>query len=186
MEPESPYLNANELFTMLRENQIPHILVSGPALLSDPAVHSSNMAELTLALPDAAILPGLKMENQDEWMAKGFCLRLGVDLLFTPQPFFSHVLTSQTLLRTFHSHNVSVATPKGSLLLKLFALPGLYHHGQSGRAIMYESDITDLLLSDSIPDSILLDFLRPHSTQNDLETLGGVLKDARKRQARPF
>ena len=51
---------------------------------------------------------------------------------------------------------------------------------------MYESDITDLLLSDSIPDSILLDFLRPHSTQNDLETLGGVLKDARKRQARPF
>ena len=99
-EPESPYPMASDILTMLRENQIPHILVSGPSFLFDPAVLDSEVLNFTLALPDAAILPGLKIENQDGWFAKGFCFRLGLDLLFTPEPFFSQVLSTRTFTGT--------------------------------------------------------------------------------------
>lgn len=186
MEPDDLYTSADDLFTMLHEKQIPHVLVDGLALLFHTEARNTEDVDLIVALPDLAALPSLKIEEQNEWFAKASCGSLRVDLLFTANPLFALVAATHSVPRNFRSHNVQVATPEGLLLLKLFALPSLYRQGQANRAALYESDIALLLLADPIPDGTLLDTLRPHLMESDIHALADVLKDVRARLARKF
>jgi len=186
MEPDQLYASADVLFTVLHEKRIPHVLVGGLALLFHAEARNTEDVDLIVALPDIANLPGLIIEEQNEWFAKASCGPLRVDLLFTVNPLFAHVAAIHAKPRTFRSHTVSVATPEGLLLLKLFALPSLYRQGQTARAALYESDIALLLLADPIPDANLLDTLRPHLIESDIHALAEVLRDVRTRLARKF
>ena len=186
MEPGDLYTSADTLFTMLKERQVPHVLVGGLALLFHTEARNTEDVDLIVAVADVTTLPGLKIEEQNEWFAKALCGQLRVDLLFTTNPLFALVAAKHAALRTFRSHAVQVATPEGLLLLKLFALPSLYRQGQAARAALYESDIAQLLVADSILDATLLGALRPHMIESDINALAGVLADVRKQLARKF
>lgn len=186
MEQDDLYTSADGLFTMLREQQIPHVLVGGLAMLFHTDARNTEDVNLIVALPDLAELPWLRIEEQNEWFAKASCGPLRVDLLFTDNPLFALVAAIHASPRTFRSHTVQVATAEGLLLLKLFALPSLYRQGQAARAALYESDIAQLLVADPIPDSTLLDALRPYLMESDVNALAGVLGDIRKQLSRQF
>ncbi len=110
MEQDDLYTSADDLFTMLHENQVPQVLVDGLALLFHTEARNTEDVDLIVALPDVAALPGLKIEEQNEWFAKASCGPLRVDLLFTDNPLFALVAAKHAAPRTFRSHTVQVAT----------------------------------------------------------------------------
>ena len=186
MEQDHLYTSADSLFSMLHEEQIPHVLVGGLALLFHTEARNTEDVDLIVALPDVACLPGLNIQEPNKSPAKASYDSLRVGLLFTQNPLFAHVAAQHAAPRTFRSHTVQVATAEGLLLLKLFALPSLYRQGQAARAALYESDIAQLLVAAPIADSALLDALRPHLMESDITALTDVLKDIRKQLARKF
>ena len=186
MEPHDLYASADALFTLLQEKKIPHVLVEGLAMLFHTEARNTEDVDLIVALGDMPSLPGLKIEERNEWFAKASCGPLRVDLLFTENPLFALVAARHSAPRNFRSHTLQVATPEGLLLLKLFALPSLYRQGQAARAALYESDIAQLLVAETTEDKTLLDTLRPHLMESDINALAGVLSDVRKQLARRF
>jgi hypothetical protein len=141
---------------------------------------------IIVALPDILDLPGLVIEDRNEWFARGAFGPLRVDFLFTANPLFSDIAIHRAVEHTFRRHQLRVATPEGLLQLKLFALPSLYRQGQTARAALYESDIALLLLASPVSDDQLLTTLGPHMIDSDIRALGDVLRDIRTRLNRKF
>jgi hypothetical protein len=186
MDTESLYDSAEALFSLLEEKNIPHVLVGGLALLFHAESRNTEDVDLIVALPDVTSLDGLVIEERNEWFAKAAFGPVRVDLLFTTNPLFARVAASHVETRTWRGHTIRVATPEGLLLLKLYALPSLYRQGQIGRTAVYESDIAVLLLAHPMEDATLLNALRPHMIDSDIQALGEVLRDVRARMARKF
>ncbi len=186
MNPDSLYASAEKLFTLLEESQVPHVLVGGLALLFHAESRNTEDVDLIVALPDMQTLPGLVIEERNEWFAKAAFGTLRVDLLFTVNPLFASVAAEHVETRTFRGHTLNVATAEGLLLLKLYALPSLYRQGQIARAAVYESDLALLLLASPVDDEKLLSALRPHMSEGDIHALSGVLSDVRTRMGRKF
>ncbi|MFN0127899.1 MAG: hypothetical protein ACKV19_14560 [Verrucomicrobiales bacterium] len=109
-----------------------------------------------------------------------------MDLLLTDNPFFALIASGYARQRTWHGHCIRVATAEGLMLLKLYALPSLYRQGQIARAGVYESDLVMLLVAHPAEDATLLETLRPHVPECDINALGVVLGDLRARMARKF
>jgi hypothetical protein len=186
MDTDSLYSSAERLFALLEELRIPHVLVGGLALLFHAEARNTEDVDLIVALPDIQALPGLVIEDRNEWFAKAGFGPLRVDLLFTVNPLFAGVAAKHVETRTFHGHTLCVATAEGLLLLKLYALPSLYRQGQIARAALYESDIALLLLANPVEDEALLSGLRPHMSDSDIHALAEVLRDVRARMTRKF
>jgi hypothetical protein len=186
MNSDSLYTSAEKLFTLLEENQVPHVLVGGLALLFHAESRNTEDVDLIMALPDLQSLPDLRVEERNEWFAKAAFGPLRVDLLFTDNPLFALVAARHVELRTFRGHTLRVATAEGLLLLKLYALPSLYRQGQIARAALYESDLALLLIAHPVDDEILLTALRPHMIDSDIQALADVLRDVRTRMNRKF
>jgi hypothetical protein len=66
-------------------------------------------------------------------------------------------------------------------LLKLFALPSLYRQGQLNKASIYENDILQLLLSQSVDVSKLTRILADHVIATDLQELQVVVAEIESR-----
>ena len=186
MNTDSLYASAETLFALLDERRIPHVLVGGLALLFHAESRNTEDVDLIVALPDMQALPGLVIEERNEWFAKAAFGPLRVDLLFTVNPLFARVAAEHVETRTFRGHTLSVATAEGLLLLKLYALPSLYRQGQIARAAVYESDLALLLLACPVEDDKLLSALRPHMSEGDVHALSEVLRDVRTRMGRKF
>jgi hypothetical protein len=186
MDTDSLYASAEELFTLLQQRDIPHVLVGGLALLFHVDSRNTEDVDLIVALPDLQSIPGLHVEERNDWFAKASLGSLRVDLLFTANPLFAFVAAQHVEPRTFRSHTLHVATAEGLLLLKLYALPSLYRQGQIARAALYESDIALLLIAHPADDEKLLSALRPHMLESDIQALAGVLNDVRARMERKF
>jgi hypothetical protein len=186
MDTDSLYASAEELFTLLQQRDIPHVLVGGLALLFHVDSRNTEDVDLIVALPDLQSIPGLHVEERNDWFAKASLGSLRVDLLFTANPLFAFVAAQHVEPRTFRSHTLHVATAEGLLLLKLYALPSLYRQGQIARAALYESDIALLLIAHPAEDEKLLSALRPHMLESDIQALAGVLNDVRARMERKF
>ena len=186
MDTDSLYSSAETLFALLQERQIPHVLVGGLALLFHAESRNTEDVDLIVALTDIQALPGLVIEERNEWFAKAAFGPLRVDLLFTVNPLFARVAAEHVETRTFRGHTLSVATAEGLLLLKLYALPSLYRQGQIARAAVYEADLALLLLAHPVEDEALLFPLSPHMTDSDIHALAEVLRDVRARMGRKF
>jgi hypothetical protein len=186
MNPDSLYASAEALFTLLEQRKTPHVLVGGLALLFHTNARNTEDVDLIVALPEVSALPGLVIEERNEWFAKASFGGVRVDLLFTANPLFSLVAAQHVERRSFRGHTLQVATPEGLLLLKLYALPSLYRQGQIDRATIYESDIALLLLAHPIEDAALLATLKPHMIDSDVAALSDVLRGVRARMARKF
>jgi len=186
MNTASLYDSADALFALLQEKSIPCVLVGGLALLFHAESRNTEDVELIVALPDVSSLSGLVFEERNEWFAKASFGPVRVDLLFTANPLFAGVAAQHVETRTWHGHTVRVATAEGLLLLKLYALTSLYRQGQIAKAAVYESDLALLLLAHPVEDATLINALRPHMIDSDLQALGDVLRDVRARMARKF
>lgn len=168
----------------LESGKIPHVLVGGLAVLQYVDGRNTRDIDLIIALEDLDRLPGFLLEEQNEWFATGTSGLLRVDLLFTANPLFAHVMESHSEERTFLDARLRCATPQGIILLKLFALPSLYRQGNIDRAALYETDILQLLHHHPAASETLLNTLAPHMIPSDINALRKVLKDIESRLKR--
>lgn len=181
MNEEILLTRTKNLLAALDAGGVSHVLVGGLALLQYVDGRNTRDIDLILALQDLPRLPGFVLREKNEWFGSGDCGPLRVDLLFTVNPFFAEIAQRHSKKRQFLETTLNCATPEGIILLKLFALPSLYRQGAVERADLYETDILQLLRLESVPDRILLDQLRPHVSESDLNALADVLIDLRQR-----
>jgi hypothetical protein len=165
----------------LNDHQIPHVLVGAMAMLQHVDGRPTRDIDLIIALADLTKLPGFELEERNEWFATGTVGPIRVVLLFTENPLFAEVLVGHAETRILLGTPIRCATPKGIILLKLFALPSLYRQGNAHRAAVYETDILQLLLIEALdPESLLLQ-LYPHLPASDINALRHVMADIHQR-----
>ncbi len=121
-------------------------------------------------------------ENKD--FVRGQFDSLQVDCLLTRNALFGLVCSQYATERAFGNRTVRCATIQGLLLLKFFALPSLYRQGQFSKASIYESDITQLLLTESIELSDIFQVLSPFMLASDLQELQTTASDIENRIVR--
>ncbi len=83
--------------------------------------------------------------------------------------------------RQFGQRKVRCVTIEGLLILKCYALPGLYRQGQFSRASIYENDILLLLLNYSVDLEPLLKILSAHLLARDLNEVREILAEIKQR-----
>ena len=78
--------------------------------------------------------------------------------------------------------DIAIASPKGLVILKLYALPSLYRQGQFDRATLYESDITQLLRKYPVTITEVLKPLKPPVLLvSDVEEVRNIFLDIQSR-----
>jgi hypothetical protein len=187
MDPTALFRSVDAFLDLLRERQVPHVLVGGLALMQYVPSRNTQDIDLIMSLPEAAGLPGLVITDANDKFARAQFGPLQVDLLLAAAPLFSHVATNHTAPMKFRHHEIQVATPEGLLLLKLYALPSLYRTNFIDRALLYETDIAMLLRVENVADEQLLSALTPHLIDSDINSLRrDVLASIRERIQRRF
>src|SRR5260370_698639 len=171
------------LFRELEEKGVDHVLVGGVALLSYVEGRNTQDIDLIVKAEDAAAIDwNAKVVDRDFGQASYRGVR--VDLLLRTNPVFDYVAEHERTRADFHGRRVPIATRKGLLLLKLYALPSLYRNGQLARAALYETDVRMLHQGADIDDGELLSRLEAHLSRSDIAELSRILDD--QRANRPF
>jgi hypothetical protein len=187
-EERAPYGDlesaTQSLFDLLADRKVDFVLVGGMAMLQYVEGRNTRDIDLIMALADLARLPELVVESRDADFARASYGGVQIDLLLTSNALFETVRRNYVSRREFSGRQLPVATPEGLVLLKLFALPSLYRHGDFARSNLYEADITALLRDYRPALEPLLTVLQPHLLATDIVSLREVLSDARHRIAR--
>ena len=137
--------DAMELFRLLAERRVDYLLVGGMAMLT--YVKGRNTKDVDLLMSVAALeqLPELKIDDRNDFFARGKFKSIQVDLLLTKNPLFKIVAEKFATKHSFAEMAVPAATVEGLIVLKLYALPSLYRQFDMDRAAVYENDITMLI-----------------------------------------
>jgi len=173
-----------ELFTLLRQRQIPYLLVGGIAMLRYVEGRNTEDIDLLMSLPSLKQIPEVAIGEQNQLLVKGCFRSVRVDVLLTANALFAEAHQSFGTTHRFAELDVPIATPEGLVLLKLYALPSLCRQGQIDRATIYEGDITSLIRRHRCEVEPLLQRLQPHLSESDLRELRGILRDIQARIAR--
>ncbi len=169
------------LFAALEQKGVDYVLVGGVALLS--YVEGRNTQDIDLIVRTdqlAAIDWAATVQDRDFGRAQFRGVR--VDLLLQTNPLFARVARDERTTTQFHGRSVPVATRKGLLLLKLYALPSLYRNGQLARAALYETDVRMLLQGADIADDDLLGALDTLLSPSDIAELARILGEQREKR----
>jgi len=148
-EPSKPAMpvpqDAMDLFRLLHERRLDYLLVGGMAMLT--YVKGRNTKDVGLLMSVAALekLPELKIEDRNDFFARGKFRSIQVDLLLTRNPLFKVVSEKFAIKHAFAEMEVPTATVEGLIVLKLYALPALYRRFDMDRAAVCENDITMLI-----------------------------------------
>lgn len=172
------------LFTLLRERRIDYLLVGGVAMLRYVPGRNTEDIDLLLAGGELERLPEVRLEDHNEWFAKGRFRGLRVDLLFTANPLFQQVKEHFSTSHRFHEVEVPCATAEGLILLKLFALPSLYRQGDLQRANLYEADLAALIFATRPEMGPFFARLAPHVSNADLNELRKIVAEIEHRRTR--
>jgi hypothetical protein len=167
------------LFTELEQKHVDYVLVGGVALLS--YVEGRNTQDIDLIVRGDqldAIDWNATIQDHDFGRAQYGGVR--VDLLLRSNRLFEHVAQHERTTTQFQGRAISVATRKGLLLLKLYALPSLYRNGQLARAALYETDVRMLLQGADIVDAELLGALDSLLSRSDIAELARILGEQRE------
>jgi hypothetical protein len=175
---------ADTLFALLETRKIPYLLVGGIAILSYIEGRNTQDIDFIFSRKDLDRLPELILHDENRDFARGDFQSLQIDCLLTGNKLFKRVLEKYRTRRTFGNIEIECATVEGLILLKLYALPSLYHQGQMGRASLYEGDITQLLLGHEVNLKPLLKELSKHLLTSDLEETQDIMTDIQARVAR--
>jgi hypothetical protein len=162
--------DVERLFEQLAAQNIPYLVVGGIALLS--YVPGRNTQDLDLVLAREAVDRleiNLQEENRD--FARGLFGNLQVDLLLTRNSLFQYVQENYATQRDFTGRSICCATVEGLILLKLYSLPSLYCQGLFEKVGIYQGDIRNLLLNYAVDLNNLLQILKSHLLETDLNAV---------------
>jgi hypothetical protein len=169
------------LFRELDEKKIDYMLVGGVALLS--YVEGRNTQDIDLIVsPDQLGAMEWNATVQDRDFGRALYRGIRVDLLLRTNPLFDYVARNERATVEFREQRVPIATRKGLLLLKLYALPSLYRHARLARAALYETDVRMLHQGADVDDDDLLRVLAPHLTKSDIAELSRILAEQRSKR----
>ena len=169
------------LFVELEREHVDYVLVGGVAVLS--YVEGRNTQDIDLIVrADQLQALDWAATVQDRDFGRAQYQGVRVDLLLQTNPLFAHVARHERTTTQFQGHSVPVATRKGLLLLKLYALPSLYRQGQLARAALYETDVRMLLQGTDIQDEELLGALGEILSPTDIVELARILGEQRDKR----
>lgn len=176
--------DAMDLFRLLAGRHVDYLLVGGMAMLT--YIKGRNTKDLDLIMSVAALeqLPELKIEDRNDFFARGKFKSIQVDLLLTRNPLFKIVAEKFATRHSFAEMAVPAATVEGMILLKLFALPSLWRQRELDWALIYESDVKILLARYEPKIKPLFQLLEPHVPRADLKWLKKIISDEQKRVVR--
>lgn len=171
-------------FSLLRERQIEYVLVGGIALLQYVEGRNTEDIDLIMAVSALEQLPELHVETRDPDFARGKFGDLKVDVLLTSNPLFDEVRKRYTAMQRFVEQDIPCATDEGLILLKLYALPSLYHQGNFTRVGLYENDVATLLHAHHPPVEPLLDELSLYLSDSDITQVKHIVSEIQQRISR--
>ena len=173
-----------DLFRLLAERRVDYLLVGGLAMLA--YVKGRNTKDVDLLMSVAALeqLPELKIEDRNDFFARGKFKSIQVDLLLTKNPLFKIVAEEFATKHPFEELSVPMATVEGMILLKLFALPSLYRQFEWERIHVYEGDIKTLLALHKPAIEPLFALLDRHVLPTDLKELKKIVSEEQQRIAK--
>jgi hypothetical protein len=173
--------DAMDLFRLLAERRVDYLLVGGMAMLT--YVKGRNTKDVDLLMSVAALekLPELKIEDRNDFFARGKFKSIQVDLLLTKNPLFKIVAEKFATRHPFEELSVPTATVEGMILLKLFALPSLYRQFDWDRIAVYQGDISALLARYQPDVETLLKLLEPHVSETDFAELKKIVSEEQSR-----
>ena len=184
MNTDSLIQTVQDFFAILEQREIDYVLVGGIALLQ--YVEGRNTEDLDLLMAVSALdkLPELEIDRQDVYFVHAHYHDVPIDILLTQNPLFREVQHEHTQDKHFLERNITLATVEGLLLLKLYALPLLYHQGNFVRVGLYENDIATLLHYYQTDVPKLLDTLASYVSTNDLAEIKSIVADIQQRLKR--
>jgi hypothetical protein len=176
--------DAMDLFRLLAERRVDYLLVGGLAMLT--YVKGRNTKDVDLLMSVAALeqLPELKIEDRNDFFARGKFKSIQVDLLLTKNPLFKIVAEKFATKHPFDELSVPMATVEGMILLKLFALPSLYRQFDWERIHVYEGDVKTLLALHKPATEPLFALLERHVLPTDLTELKKIVSEEQQRIAK--
>ena len=173
--------DAMDLFRLLAERRVDYLLVGGMAMLT--YVKGRNTKDVDLLMSVAALeqLPELKIEDRNDFFARGKFKSIQVDLLLTKNPLFKIVAEKFATKHSFAELEIPATTAKGLILLKLYALPSLYRQFDWDRISVYQGDISALLARYQPDVEALLKLLEPHVSETDFAELKKIVSEEQSR-----
>jgi hypothetical protein len=176
--------DAMDLFRLLAERRVDYLLVGGMAMLT--YINGRNTKDVDLLMSVAALeqLPELKIEDRNDFFARGKFKSIQVDLLLTKNPLFKIVAEKFATQHPFDELAVPTATIEGMILLKLFALPSLYRQFDWERIHVYEGDVKTLLALHKPAMEQLFNLLEPHIPPTDLKEFKKIVSEEQQRIAK--
>ncbi|MBE9064038.1 hypothetical protein [cf. Phormidesmis sp. LEGE 11477] len=172
------------LFNLLEEREIDYLLVGGIALLSYIDGRNTQDIDFILSKADVSSIDEIIISEENKDFIRAQFDSLQIDCLLTQNAFFRLVCSRYATQRNFGDRTVRCATIQGLVLLKFFALPSLYRQGQFSKASIYENDITQLLLVESVELSEVFQELSPFLLATDLQELRRTASDIENRLRR--
>ncbi|HKW30925.1 MAG TPA: hypothetical protein VJT54_16450 [Verrucomicrobiae bacterium] len=169
--------DAMELFRLLHERHVDYLLVGGMAMLTYIKGRNTEDVDLLLSVTALAKIPELKIEDQNDFFARGKFRSIRVDLLLTANPLFNVVEEKFATSHRFAERKVPAVTVEGLIVLKLYALPSLYRQMDMDRAALYENDIAMLIARHSPAIEPLLALVKQHVEPGDKRELEKILAE---------
>ena len=169
------------LFDLLEQRSVSYALVGGVALLNYVEGRNTQDIDLIMAVDDLESLSEIQVTYRDRFFARGDFSGLQIDILLTTNPLFEKVRREHVTTLDFQDRNVTIATVRGLLLLKLYALPSLYRQGDFLRVSIYENDIAALMYAHRPDMDAILTELAPFVTASDLASLHDIVQEIQRR-----
>lgn len=172
--------------TLLEARGIEYALVGGAALLTmDDCQRPTDDFDFIVSKRDIDQLPELTQESSDRNFGRYLYQGTQIDALYRDNPIFEHVMSHCLDSAVIAGKTIIRASPEGIILLKLYALPSLYHQGQQRKAMTYENDISGLLMQCAdVNFDQLLKVLSGELLASQIHELSNILADCQRRANR--
>lgn len=176
--------SVRRLFEVIKLQKIgDYLLVGGIAMLN--YIEGRNTEDIDLVFDEGQIsrVNGLEVISKDQDFCRAQFENIQIDLLLTNNKVFKYVLKHCSSRTSYaDATDIAIASPMGLIILKLYALPALYHKKQFDRATLYESDITQLLRKYPVTITEVLKPLKPPVLLgSDLEEVKNIFLDIQSR-----
>lgn len=171
----------DQIFALLETRAVDYLLVGGIALLNYVKGRNTQDIDFVLARQDINKMPEIALLEENRDFARGQYGNLQIDFLLTQNPLFEWVKLTHGEDTIIGERTIHISDPEGLVLLKLFALPSLYHQGQFDRVSLYEGDLTQLLMAYTIHTEPLLETLSRFVLPSDLEEIRQIVLEVEAR-----
>lgn len=169
--------------TLLESKGIEYALVGGAALMiMDDCKRPTDDIAFIVSRRDIEQLQELTQQSSDRNFGRYLYQGTQIDALYRDNPIFEYVMGNCLDSAVIEGKKIVRASPAGIILLKLYALPSLYQQGQQRRAMIYENDISALLIQGIAVDfDAILKVLAGELLPSQIKELSNILEDCQRR-----